>query len=89
MSKININVLLYKIQKISGWLLLIMLIIYFISGYAMAHKYGMNAIMTRKEARFWHGILACPFFIAIFAHIFPSIYFAFKNPQKLIKRLFG
>ena len=88
MSKININALLYKIQKISGWLLFVMLIIYFVSGYAMVHKYGLNAIITRKDARFWHTVLACPFFIATFAHIFPSIYFAAKNPKSFWKKLF-
>jgi len=73
---------LLKIANISGWLLLIMLILYFISGYSMVHKYGMNHIMNNSQAHYWHGILAFPFLIFLILHIVPYYYV-----KKQIKRL--
>ncbi len=71
---------LLKIANISGWLLVTMLVLYFISGYAMVHKYGMNALMSKSQAWFWHSYLTIPFIILLFAHITP--YFIVRKQVK-------
>lgn len=62
---------LYKLGEISGWLLVVMLFLYFTSGYAMVHKYGMNSLMSGSQAWFWHSCLTLPFIIILFLHITP------------------
>lgn len=73
---------LLKIADISGWLLLVILILYFISGYAIVHKYGMEYLMNNEHAWFWHQYLTIPFFIFLFLHIIPYYYV-----RKQIKKL--
>ena len=75
--------MLYKIANISGWLLLVMLILYFISGYAMVHKYGMEGLMNASHAKNWHTYLALPFLIFLFLHIVPY-YVVRKQVKKLL-----
>lgn len=77
------NKILYKIANISGWILLVILCLYFISGYAMVREYGMDALLSRKNAHVCHEILALPFFIALILHVVP--YYMIK---KQLKRLF-
>lgn len=62
---------LYKLANFSGWALLVILILYFISGYAMVHKYGMDYIMSNSHAWVWHKYLTIPFFVFLFLHIVP------------------
>lgn len=73
---------LIKIAAASGWLLLAMLILYFISGYAMVQKYGMDTIMARPQALFWHKYLTIPFFVFLVLHIAP-----YYIVRKQVKRL--
>lgn len=74
---------LLKIANISGWILLIILIFYFISGYAVAHKYGMDALMSKPQAWAWHKNLAAPFFVFLLLHIVPY-YIVKKQVKRLI-----
>jgi uncharacterized BrkB/YihY/UPF0761 family membrane protein len=75
-------------MKISGWILLLMIIIYFVSGYALVREYGFDRLMSHKDAWKWHNLLTIPFFIALFIHIFPVFYFASKDPKNFWKKLF-
>lgn len=71
---------LLKIANFSGWALLVMLVLYFTSGYAIVHKYGMDALMDGAQAWFWHKYLTIPFFIFLFLHIVP--YYVLKKQVK-------
>jgi len=88
MNKFNLDKTLYKSVKISGWLLLLMLIVYFVSGYALVKEYGFDRLMSHKNAWKWHSMLALPFLTVLLLHIFPSFYFAAKDPKNFWKRLF-
>ncbi len=74
------NKYLLKIAGISGWLLLAMLVFYFVSGYAIVHKYGLDSIMSNSQAWFWHKYLTIPFFIFLILHIVP--YFIVRKQVK-------
>lgn len=76
------NKTLLKIAGISGWALLAMLVLYFISGYAMVHRYGMDALMNKSQAWFWHKCLTVPFFVFLALHIAP-----YYIVRKQVKRL--
>lgn len=74
---------LLKIANISGWLLLIILILYFISGYSMVHKYGMDVLMSKSQAWSWHTYLALPFLVFLLLHIVPH-YVVRKQVKRLL-----
>jgi UPF0716 family protein affecting phage T7 exclusion len=76
------NKILMKISSISGWLLLAVLVLYFISGYAMVREYGMNHLMSRRSASSMHGSLAALFFALLALHIVPYYYV-----RKRLKRM--
>lgn len=78
---------LFKIAKISGWMLIIVLVLYFISGYAMIHKYGMDVLMTRSQAHSWHNYLAIPLLTLLLLHIAPY-YYTRKRLKRLMVLLF-
>lgn len=75
--------MLYKIADISGWILLALLVLYFISGYAMVHKYGMQYLMNNAHAWSWHRYLTIPFFIFLVLHIVP-----YYVVRKQLKKMF-
>ncbi len=60
-----------------------MVILYVISGYAILHKYGIDAVMTKSHAWFWHKYLTIPFFVFLVLHIVP-----YYVVRKQVKRLF-
>lgn len=71
-----------KIGDISGWLLLVVLVLYFISGYALVHKYGMGTFMNSQSASWLHNSLTALFFAFLLLHIVPYYYV-----RKKIKRM--
>lgn len=71
-----------KIGDISGWLLLAVLVLYFISGYAMMREHGMETLMNRQSASWLHNFLIAPFFVFLFLHIVPYYYV-----RKKLKRM--
>ncbi len=68
--------LLVKIDRISAWILMILMILFFISGYSMTAEYGMGSVIDRVRATQIHvGISELVLlFFAIHAGI--QIYFA-------------
>lgn len=79
MKKFNVNVFLHKCTEISGWVLLVMILGFFISGYALVHEYGFDRLMSHKTAFKWHSLLAIPFLAVLILHVFPPIYFKIKK----------
>ncbi|HSA05654.1 MAG TPA: hypothetical protein P5556_00585 [Candidatus Gastranaerophilales bacterium] len=75
---------LLKIAKISGWLLLLLIIFYFISGYAMVKEYGFEHLMHKSSAWALHKYMAIPFLIFLVLHIVP-----YYVVRKQVKRLFA
>lgn len=72
-----------KIAKISGWLLVMILVLYFITGYGMTDKYGMSIIMSHLHVRRWHKYLALPFMLFLLLHVTPY-YVARKQIMRLV-----
>lgn len=61
----NFNTFLIKIDRFSGWSLLVLMILYFISGYGMAKE-----IINPVTAKYLHEILLpIPMFIFFTIHI--------------------
>ena len=75
-----------KIANFSGWILLSLLVFYFVSGYAIVHKYGMDSLMNNSQAWFWHKYLTIPFFVFLLLHIVP--YFVVRKQVKKLLLFF-
>lgn len=58
------------------------LVLYFISGYAMVREYGMDSVMNRQSASWLHSSLTALFFGFLFLHIVPYYYV-----RKKLKRM--
>ena len=76
------NKTLLKIAHIAGWVLLIIILFYLISGYAMVKEYGLEHLMHRKSAWSMHKLLAIPLIAALVLHIVP-----YYIVRKQVKRL--
>jgi hypothetical protein len=75
-SKIlKLNRLLVKINRISGWLMLIFMIIYMISGYAWTNR----TIMSITQARYLHTTLDIYMMPVFLAHVLISTKFTLKR----------
>lgn len=79
---------LLKIANISGWLLLLMTIFYFISGYAMLHEYGFDHLMHKSSAWALHKYMSALFITFLVLHIVPY-YIVRKQIKKLLVIFFG
>lgn len=73
------NKTLFTIVKNTGWLLVVVLALYFISGYSMANSY----ILTRHNARLIHECLAVPAILLLLTHVI-SFYVAKKQLKKCL-----
>ena len=57
-------------KKIVSYLLLVMLVMYFITGFAMTRQFGFDHIMSRHLAHTIHLNMTIPFVILIILHVF-------------------
>jgi hypothetical protein len=80
----GLNYWLIKISRVSGYLLLILIVTYFITGYSMTGMYGMNRVIQKNFASYLHLNLHIPFIILLILHCGINIYFALKR-WKIIK----
>ena len=81
------NHTLLKIANVSGWLLLLILIFYFISGYALVQEYGFDRLMHNYSAWTLHKYMTIPFLIFLVLHIVP--YYVVKNQVKRLLAIVG
>lgn len=65
---------LKKVSRVSAYLLLIVCILYIISGYSITGKYGFESIMEREMAIFIHLNLDIIFIILFVLHAGIEIY---------------
>jgi cytochrome b subunit of formate dehydrogenase len=87
MKKAKIYSALLKIDKISCWILFVLMILFIISGYSLIGKYGMQSLMDRKTALLIHINLSELLVFFFILHSGIRIYFAVKRWQgKKVKK---
>jgi len=64
---------LQKISRISGWLLLLLIILYLLTGYSLAGKYGLHRLLDPSIARVIHGNLDFLLIILLILHVLPWV----------------
>ena len=77
MSKLNF--VLLKMERWSGWLLLPVVMLFLLTGYIMAGRYGFGTLLDEKSALTLHRMLHLPLIVLVLAHVVPAMYLAFQR----------
>ena len=77
MSKLNF--VLLKMVRWSGWLLLLVVMLFLLTGYIMDGRYGFGKLLDEKSALTFHRMLHLPLIVLVLAHCLPAVYLAFRR----------
>jgi hypothetical protein len=75
----NLHYYLIKIARISGWLLMLLVILYIGTGLAIRGEFGLGKLLTPDEAKVIHQDFRWPLAIAFAVHASITIYFAMRR----------
>jgi succinate dehydrogenase/fumarate reductase cytochrome b subunit len=82
----NINYYLIKAARISGWLLLFLMILYILTGFSLCGEYGFGKLIHYQLALGVHKVFEWPLIAAFLVHSSVTIYFAFRRWGWIKKR---
>lgn len=71
--------ILDRIVRISSWPLLLLLAVFFVSGYAMSNRYGFGSWFDAKRALTLHNLCHLPLIALTLLHALPAMYLAFRR----------
>ena len=74
MSKLRIFCL--KLVRWTGWLLLPVVLMFLVTGYAMSGRYGLSALTDEKTALTLHKLMHLPLGLLTLVHVVPAFYLA-------------
>lgn len=75
-----------KTLRFTAWPLLVMLLLYLVSGFAMSGRFGVGKVLPAKPALALHKWLHVPLLIVLPVHAVCAVYFALLR-RRWIKRL--
>jgi hypothetical protein len=75
----NVNLVLLKIIRWSGWLLLPLVLLFLLTGYIMDGRYGLARLLDEKTALTFHRMLHLPLIVLVLAHSLPAMYLALQR----------
>jgi hypothetical protein len=74
-----INYYIMKVSRLSGWMLLVLMGIYIVTGFSLCGKLGVSRMLDSQSALVVHQIFDWPL-VAVFAvHSSTTIYFALRR----------
>lgn len=94
MAAMNLERSLIVINRVSAWILLVLMMAYIVTGYA----WSKGIIMSRRDAIFWHTSLDLPLVFVFLVHLLIGAKFALRrygvdhplvNPALLVIGLAG
>ena len=68
-----------KIIRISSWPLLVVVIVFLVTGYAMSGQYGLGALLAATPALALHKLLHGTLVVLLVVHALPATYLAFRR----------
>lgn len=74
-----IETILLKTVRWSSWPLLVLLLLFFLTGYAITGQYGLDRLMDEKSALAWHRLLHLPLALLTLVHSVPAVYLAMQR----------
>jgi len=87
MARRNVHYYLIKAARISGWLLLMLMLVYLVTGFAMRGEFGLGHLLTADEAKVIHQDFRWPLVVAFLIHALTTIYFAMRRWGWIKKRM--
>jgi cytochrome b subunit of formate dehydrogenase len=79
MARKRINYYLMKTARTSGWLLLLLMILYIVTGFALCGEYGFSKVINVQAAFKVHKWFEWPLIVIFLAHSSTTIYFALRR----------
>jgi len=79
MPKKNIHYYLLKTARVSGWLLLLLMLLYILTGFALCGKLGMSRWMDLQTALYIHQLFDWPLVALFLIHVSISVYFSLRR----------
>jgi hypothetical protein len=79
MASKSVNYFVMKVNRLSAWVLLALMAIYIVTGFALCGKLGVSRLIDTQTALFIHQMFDWPLVAALAVHAATSIYFAVKR----------
>jgi len=70
---------LMKTGRFTGWVLLVLILTYLSTGYAMCDKYELKRVISVENAQIIHRAFDLALLYAFLLHAGVSVYFAFRR----------
>lgn len=86
MAKRNIHYYLTKTARISGWLLLPLMLLYIVTGLAMRGEFEFGRLIEPNQAKLIHRDFRWPLVAVFLLHSSITIYFALRRWGWIKKR---
>jgi hypothetical protein len=75
----RLNLVLLKLVRWSGWLLLPLALGFFLTGYGISGRYGAGALFTEQQALALHKLFHLPLLFLVLGHALPATYLAMQR----------
>ena len=79
MTKKNIHYYLLKTTRLSAWLLLLLMLLYILTGFVLCGEFGMSRWMDAQTALNIHRYFEWPLVAFFLIHASITIYFSFRR----------
>ena len=79
MPRKNVHYYLIKTARITGWLLLPLMLLYIVTGLAILSQFGLNRLIEPNAARLVHQDWSWPLIAVFLVHSSATIYLAFRR----------
>ena len=68
-----------KTLRFTGWPLLLLLLLYLVTGFAMSGQFGFGMLMDAKQALTLHKAMHIPLLVVLSAHAVCAVYLAMRR----------
>jgi cytochrome b subunit of formate dehydrogenase len=79
MARRSFDYYLVKTARASGWLLLVLMAVYMVTGFALCGKMGMSGVLDIQTALVIHQLFDWPLVVVFLVHAAVAIYFALRR----------
>ncbi len=79
MPRKNLHYYLIKTARISGWLLIPLMLLFIVTGFAMRGEFGCDNLLAEEEAKIVHQDFRWALLVVLVIHISITIYFALRR----------
>jgi len=86
MPRKNLHYYLIKTARISGWLLIPLMLLFIVTGFAMRGEFGCDNLLEKERARVVHQDFRWALLAVFVVHVVITVYFALRRWGWIRKR---